>query len=199
MVKHNNVIPNNHFHKKYCTSSRGPLHVKLSLDQAGRKKSRRLARARKAAAIAPRPLQKLRPLVHCPTQRYSAKVRIGRGFTLEELRTAKLHPSYAQTIGIAVDRRRVNKCEESLALNVSRLEEYKSKLLVWTKKSKPAETPPQFVGTIQPPVTNNAPDTTLHEVTEEMKQTKAYTTMRIAKKESRVAGLRIAVQNRKKE
>ena len=38
MVKHNNVIPNIHCHKKYCESSRGPLKVRLSLNQAGKKK-----------------------------------------------------------------------------------------------------------------------------------------------------------------
>mmetsp|Transcript_6562 Transcript_6562/g.5419 ORF Transcript_6562/g.5419 Transcript_6562/m.5419 type:complete len:85 (+) Transcript_6562:62-316(+) len=82
MVKHNNVIPNLHFHKKYCQSSRGPLKVKLALNQATRKKVRRLRRAAKAAAIAPRPLQKLRPVVHCQTQRYSSKVRLDVVFLL---------------------------------------------------------------------------------------------------------------------
>ena len=52
MVKHNNIIPNIHCRKKYCESSRGPLKVRLNLNQAGKKKSRRLARAAKAAAIA---------------------------------------------------------------------------------------------------------------------------------------------------
>eukprot|EP00957_Ditylum_brightwellii_P027657 2090813-Ditylum_brightwellii.AAC.1 len=61
MVKHNNVIPNIHCHKKYLESSRGPLKVRLNLNQASKKKTRRLARAAKAAKVAPRPLQKLRP------------------------------------------------------------------------------------------------------------------------------------------
>lgn len=198
MVKHNNVVPNLHFHKKFCQSSRGPLKVKLSLDQATKKKARRLRRAAKAAAVAPRPLQKLRPMVHCQTQRYSAKVRLGRGFTLEELKAAGLHPSYAQTVGICVDKRRVNKCEESLALNVARLEEYKKNLIVWTKKSKPTETPAQLTGTIQP-IVKPAAEIVMQEVTDEMKKYSAFTAMRVAKKESKVAGLRIAVQNRKKD
>ena len=50
--------------------------------------SRRLARAAKAAAVAPRPVDKLRPVVRCPTIRYNRKVRVGRGFTLEELSAA---------------------------------------------------------------------------------------------------------------
>ena len=37
--------------------------------QPAKKKARRLARKAKAAAIAPRPTQQLRPVVHAPTQR----------------------------------------------------------------------------------------------------------------------------------
>jgi large subunit ribosomal protein L13e len=60
----------------------------------------------KAAAIAPRPVSgALRPLVHCPTQKYNTKVKLGRGFTLEELKGAGIHAKYAQTVGIAVDHR----------------------------------------------------------------------------------------------
>lgn len=76
----------------------------------------------KAAAIAPRPVSgALRPLVHCPTQKYNTKVKLGRGFTLEELKAAGINAKYAQTVGIAVDHRRTNKCNESLSLNVDRL------------------------------------------------------------------------------
>ena len=45
MVKHNKIIPNQHFHKKWQTSSRGPLHIKSWFNQPGKKKSRRLKRA----------------------------------------------------------------------------------------------------------------------------------------------------------
>ncbi|KAI2495344.1 ribosomal eL13-like protein [Fragilaria crotonensis] len=196
MVKHNNVIPNQHFHKKYAQSSRGPLHVKLSLDQATKKKSRRLKRAAEAAAIAPRPLQKLRPIVHCPTQRYSAKVRLGRGLTLAELKAAGLVPAYAQTVGISVDSRRVNKSEESLALNVARLEEYKKNRRVqrrslWNSTcsvdgNHPTNCPSAYEGVV-----------VMQDVTEEMKSYSAYTAMRIAKQETKVAGLRVAVLNRR--
>ena len=195
MVKHNNVIPNLHFHKKYCASSRGPLKVKLALNQAGKKKSRRLARAKKAAAIAPAPLQKLRPIVHCQTQKYSAKTRLGKGFTLEELRAAKLHPSYAQRVGIAIDWRRRNHSEESLALNVARLEAYKKNLVV-LKKGDAA--PAQHVGTVQP-IEKPASEIEMQEVTSEMKDFKAFTTMRVARQETKVAGYRQAVENRKKD
>jgi large subunit ribosomal protein L13e len=198
MVKHNNVVPNLHFHKKYCQSSRGPLKVRVNHNQATAKKARRLRRAAKAAAMAPRPVQKLRPIVHCQTQKYSAKVRLGRGFTLAELKGAKLHPSYAQTVGIAVDKRRSNRCEESLELNVARLEEYKKNLVVWTKKSAPSDTPAQLVGTVLP-IVKPAPEIVMEAVTDEMKSFKAFTTMRLAKKETKVAGQRVSVLNRKKK
>lgn len=44
-------------------------HPTLYLKQPAKKKARRLARKAKAAAIAPRPTQLLRPVVHAPTQR----------------------------------------------------------------------------------------------------------------------------------
>lgn len=198
MVKHNNVIPNIHCHKKYAQSSRGPLKVRLALDQASRKKSRRLARAKKAAAIAPAPLQKLRPIVHCPTQKYSAKVRLGKGFTLEELKAASLSPKYAQTIGIAVDYRRTNASQESLDLNVARLNAYKANLVLLTKKDTPATPVPQLKGTIQP-IDTSKPAIEMQEVTDELKSQKAYTAMRVARQETRIAGYRVAVENRKKK
>merc|ERR1712078_509194 len=106
------------------------------LNQAGRKKRRLTTRRKKAAAIAPRPAAGLlRPVVHPPTQRYNMKLRLGKGFTLEELREAKIPKKQARTIGIAVDHRRRNRCQESLQANVDRLKLYKSKLLVFPKGS----------------------------------------------------------------
>jgi large subunit ribosomal protein L13e len=197
MVKHNNVVPNIHCHKKYCESSRGPLKVKLSLNQASRKKSRRLARAKKAALIAPAPLQKLRPIVHCPTQKYSAKTRLGKGFTLEELKAVKLTPKYARTVGIAVDHRRSNKSNESLELNVERLKTYVSNLVV-LKKGQEASGLSQLKGTIQP-IDRTKPALEMQDVTADMKSFKAFTTMRVARQETKIAGYRIAVENRKKK
>lgn len=196
MVKHNNVIPNIHGHKKQLQSSRGPLKVKVNLNQAMRKKARRVRRAAKAAKIAPAPLKKLRPVVQCPTQKYSAKQRLGKGFTMEELKKAGLHPSYAMTVGIAIDWRRRNKCEESLNANVARLEEYKKSLVVMKKKGDSSEGASQVKGTIQPIV--KPPHTIeMAEVTDELKHFKAFTTMRLAKQETRVAGFRKAVEIRK--
>lgn len=45
------------------------------------------ARQKKAAAVFPRPTAgPLRPVVHSQTLRYNAKIRAGRGFTLDELK-----------------------------------------------------------------------------------------------------------------
>ena len=81
MPKHNNVIPNAHFHKDW------KLRVRCWFDQAPKKQARRLRREKKAKAIFPRPVAgALRPIVHPPTAKYAAKLRLGRGFTLEELK-----------------------------------------------------------------------------------------------------------------
>merc|ERR1712060_617185 len=91
---------------------------------------------KKAAKLAPRPAAGLlRPVVHPPTQRYNMKLRLGKGFTLDELREAKIPVKKAITIGISVDHRRRNRCAESLQANVDRLKVYLSKLKVFPAKS----------------------------------------------------------------
>merc|ERR1712061_154625 len=134
----NNVLPNVHF-RKVNGMQHGRFNrvmMRTWLDQAGRKKRRYLARRKKAAKISPRPAGGLlRPIVHPPTQRYNMKLRLGRGFTFDELREAKISPKLARTIGIAVDHRRRNKCTESLQMNVERLKTYQSKLLIFPKGS----------------------------------------------------------------
>merc|ERR1712029_600980 len=111
-------------------------YVKTWFNQPARKLRRRQKRLAKAAKVAPRPLGKLRPVVHCPTYEYNLKQRAGRGFTLEELKAAGLSKNYARTIGISVDHRRRNKSVESLQLNAQRLKEYKSKLILFPLNSK---------------------------------------------------------------
>ena len=81
-AKRNQMVPNAHFHKDW------DRYVKTWFNQPARKDRRRKTRAKKAAAIAPRPLKALRPVVRCPTFRYNVKQRGGRGFSLEELKTA---------------------------------------------------------------------------------------------------------------
>ncbi|KAL2005936.1 hypothetical protein VTN00DRAFT_10429 [Thermoascus crustaceus] len=128
-IKHNNAIPRNHFHKDW------QRRVRVHFDQPGRKHRRRQARLQKAAAVAPRPVDKLRPVVRCPTIKYNRRVRAGRGFTLAELKEAGIPRKLAPTIGIAVDPRRINYSKESLAANVARLKEYKARLILFPRKS----------------------------------------------------------------
>merc|ERR1719230_1065261 len=111
-------------------------YIKPWLAQAARKKRRSLTRKAKAAKIAPRPAAgSLRPVVHPPTQRYNMKLRLGKGFTFEELKAAKIPKKMALTIGISIDHRRKNRCTESLERNVNRLKQFKEKLLIFPKKA----------------------------------------------------------------
>ncbi|KAK6203808.1 60S ribosomal protein L13 [Pestalotiopsis sp. IQ-011] len=127
-IKHNNQIQKNHFRKDW------QRRVRTHFDQAPQKIRRRSARQAKAAALAPRPVDKLRPVVRCPTIKYNRRVRAGRGFSLAELKAAGIPKQFAPTIGISVDHRRANLSEEGLALNVARLKAYKEKLVLFPRK-----------------------------------------------------------------
>ncbi|KAI0017990.1 putative 60S ribosomal protein L13 [Xylariomycetidae sp. FL0641] len=127
-IKHNNQIQHNHFRKDW------QRRVRCHFDQPTQKIRRRSLRRAKAAAVAPRPVDKLRPVVRCPTIKYNRRVRAGRGFTLTELKEAGIPRLQAPTIGIAVDHRRQNLSEESLAANVARLKAYKERLIIFPRK-----------------------------------------------------------------
>jgi len=148
--------------------------------------------------------------VHCPTQRYNAKQRLGRGFTVEEIKGAGLTVRYARTIGIAVDERRTNACEDSLQLNTERLKEYLSKLVLFPRRrlnqpkkgdstAEECKAAVQFKGAQIMPLEKKKPEIVMAEVTQEMKDFQAHTAMKIAKKETKVAGYRKAAEIRKKE
>merc|ERR1719315_1019553 len=123
------MIPNGHFHKDW------QRYVKCWFKQPMRAIRRRKNRIAKAKKIAPRPAAGLlRPIVRCPTFRYNMKLRPGRGFSLEELKAAKIPRRLAPTIGIAVDHRRRNKSVEGLQMNVQRLKEYRSRLIIFPRK-----------------------------------------------------------------
>eukprot|EP01110_Echinostelium_bisporum_P002883 TRINITY_DN17123_c0_g1_i3.p3 TRINITY_DN17123_c0_g1~~TRINITY_DN17123_c0_g1_i3.p3 ORF type:complete len:213 (-),score=103.06 TRINITY_DN17123_c0_g1_i3:734-1372(-) len=130
MVKHNNVVPNVHFHKEW------DRRVKTWFDQAGQKKRRSIQRLKKLRKAFPRPLGSLRPSVHINHINYNHRTKLGRGFTLEELKVAGINRQYARSVGIAVDHRRRNHSEESLQANVQRLKEYQSKLVVFPRDPK---------------------------------------------------------------
>ncbi|KAH7175816.1 ribosomal protein L13e-domain-containing protein [Dactylonectria macrodidyma] len=128
-IKHNQKLINNHFRKDW------QRRVRTHFDQPGGKLRRRTARQAKAAALAPRPVDKLRPVVRCPTLKYNRRVRSGRGFTLAELKEAGIPKAFAPTIGISVDSRRQNLSEESLAANVARLKAYQERLILLPRRS----------------------------------------------------------------
>jgi large subunit ribosomal protein L13e len=109
--------------------------VKTFFEQPAKRKKRQIAREEKAVKLNPRPLNYLRPIIHCPTRRYNMKVRYGRGFTIEELKIAGLNPRFARTIGISLDWRRQDTNLESRDLNVKRLKAYLSKLILFPSKT----------------------------------------------------------------
>ncbi|XP_045464401.1 60S ribosomal protein L13-like [Harmonia axyridis] len=193
--KGNNMIPNGHFHKDW------QRFVKTWFNQPARKFRRRQNRIKKANAIAPRPAKgPLRPAVRCPTVRYHTKLRTGRGFTLQELKTAGLNARYARTIGIAVDHRRRNKSLESVQLNVQRLKEYQSKLILFPihnkKKLKAGEANEEErkvatqLTTEVLPIRQASIKLKAKVPTEEEKNFSPYNTLRKARADARLIGIR---------
>lgn len=180
--------------------------MKTWFNQPGRKQSRRIARQKKAARDGVRPIGLLRPAVHPPTQRYNMRIRKGRGFTLEELKAAKISPKVALSIGIAVDHRRKNRSAESLKLNTDRLRLYLSKLALFPRGSKPkkggAGIPADINKKDMPPVKQQRVTTALplpriknkkveaRVITEEEKKFYAYGALRRARREAATVGKR---------
>merc|ERR1711988_578381 len=124
-MKHNNQIHSVRKFRKYWQR-----YVKTWFNQPARKASRRAARDKKAQKISPRPLAgAVRPIVHGATIKYNSKLRIGRGFSLEEIKDAGLGKAEAQSLGIAVDYRRRNRY-------VQGLKEYKANLVVFPRNAK---------------------------------------------------------------
>ncbi|OLY80840.1 60S ribosomal protein L13 [Smittium mucronatum] len=199
-MKHNNQLPNQHFRKEW------QLRVKTWFDQPGRKLRRHRNRVAKAAKIAPRPTERLRPVVRCPTIKYNRKLRVGRGFTLDELKAAKISARYAQTIGIAVDFRRRNRSDESLNANVARLADYKSRLIV-LPRAQSKRTPElisayksavQLKGDLAP-IANNVVVEEPRAITEEEKKVNAFYTLRQARANKRYRGVRDALAKARAE
>lgn len=216
MVKHNNVVPNQHFHKKWAGGAngkaRGPLHVVTWFDQPAKKKGRRLRRAAKAAKMAPRPTGGLlRPVVRCPTIKYNTKTRLGRGFSVEELKQAGIPVKFARTIGIAVDLRRATKSNESLQANVQRLKEYKAKLILFPRKKLAVPktshgieeaNPEQQAGAQQlagavMPIAKVEEEVTMMPITDEMAAASMYTALRQERMDAKILGTRIRMKKEK--
>eukprot|EP00043_Microstomoeca_roanoka_P026743 m.12468 g.12468 ORF g.12468 m.12468 type:complete len:209 (-) comp6907_c0_seq1:216-842(-) len=188
---HNNVLPNAHFRKHWHNSiwtTRGL--VKTHFNQFGKQKRRALKRQSKAKAIAPRPTGgALRPIARCQTAKYNMRVRAGRGFTPLELKEIGMSTRYAQTVGIAVDRRRKNRSVESFQANVARLNEYKTRLVVVGKKEK-APAVEQLKGTVMP-IVQAKPAVEIRAITEAEKKRHVFAEMRHMRTEKRTVGKRL--------
>jgi large subunit ribosomal protein L13e len=188
---HNNVLPNNHFRKHWHSSiwsERGL--VRCHFDQAGKKKRRYLARQAKAKQVAPRPTGgAVRPVVRCPTFKYNTKQRLGRGFTLDELREAGLSAKYARSIGVAVDRRRRNRDVDAFQANVQRLQEYTSKLVVLPKKGAASEAVEQLRGVVMP-IVKPAIAIETRAITADEQKRRVFQEMRIMRADAKYAGVR---------
>ena len=125
-------------------------------------------------------------------------MKLGRGFTLDELKGAGISAKFARTV--AVDHRRGNKSEESLQLNTQRLKEYKERLIVFPRKSgKPKKgdatkeeiaAAKQLKGEVvaAPKV---APAVTFAALTEELKNGHVHYDLRNARNEARLVGARV--------
>ena len=105
----------------------------------------------------------------------------------------------AQTIGISVDHRRKNKSLESLQRNVQRLKEYQSKLILFPVNSKKPrkgdaseedmKKAAQMVGEIMP-VKSVVKRQRAMELTDDLKNFKAFNSVRQARAVARLWGIR---------
>merc|ERR1711988_1344894 len=100
-MKHNNQVCSVRKFRKYWQR-----YVKTWFNQPARKAARRSARDKKASSISPRPLAgAVRPVVKGNTIKYAGKIRVGRGFSLAEIKAAGLGKLEARSLGVAVDHR----------------------------------------------------------------------------------------------
>ena len=193
-MKHNNVIPNIHFRKKWSE------RVKTWFNQPGKKVRRRTNRAAKAARIFPRPVAgALRPVVRGMSIRYNTRSRLGRGFSLVELKEAGINKQVAPTIGISVDHRRRNRSEESVQANVQRLKEYHARLVVFPRKAgKPKKgdasaedlkNASQFTGKLLP-LQRPKVEVSYRAITPEERKTRAFRTLVKARHDARIVGIK---------
>lgn len=110
--------------------------VKTFFNQPAKKLKRRQVRAAKAKKLGPNPTHALRPAVRGQTRRYNNKIKLGRGFTISELKLAGIRGvEYARSIGIAIDTRRKDTCSETQKMNAERIKEYVSKMILYPRKN----------------------------------------------------------------
>merc|ERR1711990_583223 len=194
MVSHNNTLQSSHLRKHWMR------RVKCFFNAPAHKKIRREKRSKKAAALGVRPINKLRPVVFGNTRRYGSKVKYGRGFSLAELAEAKLSQAFARSVGIAVDHRRHNRNAETMATNVDRLNNYKSKIILFPvrpdhpKKGEIADSSADQLKNASQRAVTGLPAVTKRckpeDLTQAMKDAKVYQKLRHGRINKRYAGKR---------
>jgi large subunit ribosomal protein L13e len=103
-------------------------------------------------------------------------------------------------VGVSVDHRRRNKCEESLELNKQRLLAYINRLVVFPKKSSSqASEAAQVCLSKVMPISNDKTVEPARKITEQDKQATAYNTLRKAWGMQRYHGIRVKVAAEKAE
>ncbi|KAH9081762.1 cold-induced protein [Lactarius deliciosus] len=131
------------------------------------------------------------------TVRYNTKLRVGRGFTLGELKEAGVSRKTALGLGIVVDHRRRNLSVEGKAINVERLKAYKERLVVFPRKTgkpKKSDSSPEDLTTpttrqtlpLPPPFVPEQP----RKIGQEERAFNAYKTLRNYRAEARFEGAR---------
>lgn len=132
------MLPNVHLNKDWQEK------VKTFFNQPGKKLRRRKIRAAKAKRTGPNPTHLLRPVVRGQTRRYNNKSKLGRGFTLAELKAAGVRGiNYARSIGISIDERRKDTCAETQKVNVERIKQYTAKMILYPRRK--ADKKPQVL------------------------------------------------------
>lgn len=151
-MKHNNALTSNHYNK-------GSMKFKMWFNQPAKKMKRRELRCKKAKEQYPTPVQKLMPVVRQPTQRHNYKIRLGRGFTEQEIAASGAEIKFAMSVGVKVDKRRKDRNMETYERNVERLKEYLRNIKVYkNRKEARDENAISFKGIIMP-VKNEKPVT----------------------------------------
>lgn len=112
----------------------------------------------------------MRPAVRGQTNRYNGKIKLGRGFTVQELKLAGINSlAEARSIGIAVDLRRKDTCNETLNLNANRIKTYLSKIVVHRINKKGSKNvPSKLFKEVNFKESNNDPSITIQNNTKEV-------------------------------
>eukprot|EP00210_Caulerpa_lentillifera_P001466 g1407.t1 len=117
---------------------------------------------------------------------------------MRSVKRAGLTPFIARSIGIAFDKRRKNRSMEALQRNVARLENYKSKLVLFPRNpDKPknhdasaeeCENAVQFSGPKIMPIEKTKPSTPFVKITPEMQSFAAWQKLQDERKRAKAVG-----------